>query len=274
VLREFQAQGWSVELTHTKGPGHAVELAQRAANHGASHIVAVGGDGTVHDVVNGMLGQGSGAALAVVPVGTGNDFAKLLGLSGLDPVRAVRRLAAGSIRRFDVGRGLDEYFVNSMGFGFGAEVVRVRNAMRRLPGPLSYLVPVLKAFAAFEPPLYELTSEDRHMRGRIMMVELCNGTTAGGSYRFAPEASPSDGFLDVCVVRALSGPRFLAAVPRVMRGTHRDMPEVTLFQSRELTVRALEGPLVLHLDGELRTPGVTECRILLEPGRLNVLVAA
>jgi diacylglycerol kinase (ATP) len=272
VLREFRAQGWSVDLARSEAPGHAVELAQRAADDGACHIVAVGGDGTVHEVANGLLRHGADAAVAIVPVGTGNDFAKLLGLSGCDPARAVRRLTSGQRRRFDVGRVLDEYFVNSMGFGFGAEVVRVRNAMRRLPGPLSYLVPVLKAFAGFEPPLYELSSGDRHTRGRIMMVEVCNGTTAGGSYRFAPDADPSDGYLDVCVVRELSGPRFLAAVPRVMRGTHLDMPEVTLFRSRELTVRALERPLLLHLDGELRTPGVMECRVVLEPGRLSVLV--
>jgi YegS/Rv2252/BmrU family lipid kinase len=238
-------------------------------------VVAVGGDGTAHEVANGLLRQATTAALAVIPVGTGNDFAKLAGVHGHDPAWAVRRLVLGQVRRFDVGRVLDEYFVNSMGFGFGAEVVRVRDAMRRWPGPLSYLVPVLRAFVGFRPPLYELSSGDgeAHMRGRVMMVEVCNGTTAGGAYRFAPRADPADGYLDVCAVRQISWGRFLAAVPRVMRGTHTDMPEVTMLRIRGLTVRALEQPLLLHLDGELRTPGVTECRVDLEPGRLNVVVA-
>jgi diacylglycerol kinase (ATP) len=102
---------------------------------------------------------------------------------------------------------------------------------------------------------------------------VCNGTTTGGSYRFAPQALPSDGRLDVCLVRRVSLPRFLMAVPRVMRGTHGTMKEVALFQTREVTIRSLDGPLVLHLDGELREPEARECTVEIEPARLKVLVA-
>jgi len=109
--------------------------------------------------------------------------------------------------------------------------------------------------------------------GYMMMVEICNGTTAGGSYRFAPAARPGDGRLDVCVVRRVSLARFLLAIPRVMRGTHGTMREVALFQTRRIMLRSLEGPLVLHLDGELREPAARECTVRVEPGRLNVLVA-
>ena len=107
----------------------------------------------------------------------------------------------------------------------------------------------------------------------MMMVEVCNGTTAGGSYRFAPQALPGDGKLDVCLVRRVSLPRFLLAVPRVMRGTHGTMREVALFQTREVTIRSLDGPLVLHLDGELREPEARECTVKVDPARLKVLVA-
>jgi diacylglycerol kinase (ATP) len=107
----------------------------------------------------------------------------------------------------------------------------------------------------------------------MMMVEVCNGTTAGGAYRFAPAADPADGYLDVCLVRRVSLARFLVAIPRVMRGTHAGMKEVTLFRTREVTLRAPETPLLLHLDGELRAPAVHECTVSIAPGRLNVLVA-
>jgi diacylglycerol kinase family enzyme len=107
----------------------------------------------------------------------------------------------------------------------------------------------------------------------MMLVEICNGTTAGGSYRFAPAALPADGRLDVCVVRRVSLARFLLAVARVMRGTHGTMREVALFQTRSITVRSLEGPLVFHLDGELREPGTAECTVRVDRARLNVLVA-
>lgn len=273
IIRAFRAQGWSVDLERTDGPGHGAELAERAARDGAHHIVAVGGDGTVHDVANGMLRYGAATTLGVIPVGTGNDFAKLVGVYRHDPIRAVARLVSAHTRRFDVGRVGDEYFVNTMGFGFGPEVVRVRNASPARFGWLSYLSPVPRAFFGFRAPLFEVHAAEHRERGYMMMVEVCNGTTAGGAYRFAPDADPADGYLDVCLVRRVSLPRFLMAVPRVMRGTHAGMKEVALFRTREVTLRAPDTPLLLHLDGELRTPDARECTVSIAPGRLNVLVA-
>ena len=269
-----------MEAERTDRPGHGVELAARAVRSGARCVVAVGGDGTVHEVANGLLlatsrvgAQRAAPLLGVVPIGSGNDFAKLVGLARHSSAHAVRRLVTARTVPFDVGRVLDEYFVNSAGVGFGAEVVRVRNAMPGLAGFLSYLVPVFRAFARFRPPRLEVRASRFGETGYMMMVEICNGTTAGGSYRFAPAALPGDGWLDVCVVRRVSLARFLVAVPRVMRGTHVTMREVTVFQTRSVTLRSLEGPLVLHLDGELRQPGARECTVRVEPARLNVLVA-
>ena len=273
LVREFRRQGWGVEAERTARPGHGVELAARAVRAGARHVVAVGGDGTVHEVANGLLQSVERAALGVVPIGTGNDFAKLVGLARHSPTHAVRQLVTARTVAFDVGRVFDEYFVNSAGVGFGAEVVRVRNAMPGLSGFLSYLVPVFRAFVGFRPPRLEVRASGFGETGYMMMVEICNGTTAGGSYRFAPAALPGDGRLDVCVVRRVSLARFLVAVPRVMRGTHGSMREVALFQTRSITLRSLEGPLVLHLDGELREPATSQCTVRVEPGRLNVLVA-
>ncbi len=160
-----------------------------------------------------------------------------------------------------------------MGLGFGPEVVRVRNAMPGLTGFLSYLIPVYRAFARFRAPRLELRSTECAESGYMMMVEVCNGTTAGGSYRVAPRADPSDGRLDVCLVRRVSLLRFLIAVPRGMRGTHTRMREVVMFQTRELTIRSPDQPLFLHLDGELREPGVSHCTVRVAARRLNVLVA-
>jgi YegS/Rv2252/BmrU family lipid kinase len=273
ILRAFRAQGWSVDLACTDGPGHGAELAARAARDGVQHIVAVGGDGTVHDVANGILRQGAATTLGVIPIGTGNDFAKLVGVYRHDPARAVARLVSARTQRFDAGRVGDEYFVNTMGFGFGAEVVRVRDAGPARGGWLSYLTPVPKAFFGFRPPLFEVGAAEHRERGYMMMLEVCNGTTAGGAYRFAPAADPADGYLDVCLVRRMSLPRLLVAIPRVMRGTHAALKEVTLFRTREMTLRAPETPLLMHLDGELRTPPGHACTVSVAPGRLNVLVA-
>jgi len=273
VCRAFRAQGWAVDVAHTERPGHGVALAAQAAADGARCVIAVGGDGTVHEVANGLLSARSTATLGVVPIGSGNDFAKLLGVYRHDPARAVARLVTAAPRRFDVGRVLDEWFVNSMGFGFGPAVVRTRNAMPGFRGFLSYLVPVLRTFATFRPPLFDVRAPGFAERGYMMMVEVCNGTTAGGSYRFAPDADPADGHLDVCIIRRVSLPRFLLAIPRVIRGTHAGMREVALLRARKVVIRSPEAPLLLHLDGELREPGVKECTVKIEPKKLSVLVA-
>ena len=273
VVRAFRAHGWSADLVRTNGPGHGAQLAEQAVLAGAHHIIAVGGDGTVHDVANGMLRHNAATTLGVIPVGTGNDFAKLVGMYRHAPVRAVARLVSARAERFDVGRVGDEYFVNSMGFGFGPEVVRLRNESSTRSRWLQYLTPVPRAFAGFRAPLFEVRAAEHQERGYMMMVEVCNGGTAGGVYRFAPAADPADGYLDVCVVRRVSPPRFLMAIPRVIRGTHGSMKEVTLFQTRAVTVRAPDVPLLMHLDGELRSPGGHECAVSVVAGRLNVLVA-
>jgi len=273
VARAFRAQGWAVDVARTEGPGHGQELAAQAVKQGARHVIAVGGDGTVHEVANGLLRSDADAALGVVPIGSGNDFAKLVGVYGHDPERAVARLVTAGSRRFDAGRVLGEWFVNSVGFGFGPAVVQMRNRMLHLRGFLSYLVPIVKTFFTFEPPVFDVAAPGFRERGYMMMIEVCNGTTAGGSYRFAPDADPADGKLDVCLIRRVSLPRFLLALPRVMRGTHLTMREVAVIKTAKLVVRSPEQPLVVHVDGELRELGVNECTVELERGRLNVLVA-
>ena len=272
VANAFRTEGWTVEAVETQGPGHGTTLASALAREGAERVIAVGGDGIVHEVANGLLTAGGTAALGVVPAGSGNDFAKLLGVHRLRPEDAVRCIVGARLARFDVGLVQDEYFVNTLGLGFGPEVVRIRNEMPGLKGFLSYLIPVLRAFAGFVPPVLDVRAGDWSERGPVMMVEVCNGTTAGGSYRFAPAADPADGTLDVCVIRRVTLGRFLRALPRVMRGTHGTMREVRLRRAAELVITG-EEPLVMHLDGELRASGSRECRITVQPGRLPVLVA-
>ena len=273
VARAFREQGWTIELVETGAPGEGAMLARAATAAGATHVIAVGGDGIVHEVANGMIAAGSDAALGVVPVGSGNDFAKLVGTYRHGVARAVARLGTARVQRFDAGR-VDgaEYFVNTMGFGFGPAVVERRNATAHLKGFLSYLVPIFRTFASFAPLRLEIRAAEFRETGYVMLVEVCNGTTAGGSYRFAPQAAPTDGRLDVCVVRRVALPGFLGLLPRVMRGTHGGKRQVALFQTREVTVHS-DQPLLMHLDGELRG-GARQCTVRVEPARFNALVAS
>ncbi|HEY6853281.1 MAG TPA: YegS/Rv2252/BmrU family lipid kinase [Gemmatimonadales bacterium] len=275
VARAFRDQGWTAELLETRAPGEGAALARAAVAAGATHVVAVGGDGIVHEVANGLIAAQAAAALGVVPLGSGNDFAKLVGTYRHGVARAVARLVTGRVQRFDAGR-VDggEYFVNTMGFGFGPAVVERRNASAHLKGFLSYFVPIISTFARFRPPRFEIASAEFRETGYVMLVEVCNGTTAGGSYRFAPDASAADGRLDVCVVRRVALPGFLWLLPRVMRGTHGSSRRAALFQTREVTVRSFDAPLLMHLDGELRGGDARECTVRIVKSCLNVLVAA
>src|SRR5437660_3289636 len=212
VARAFRAQGWMATIVETRAPGDARRLAGDMAREGAGRVIAVGGDGTVHEVANGLLAAGANAALGVVPIGTGNDFAKLAGVYRHRVEGAVARLVTARTRACDVGRALDQYFVNSLGFGFGPAVVAMRNAMPGLSGFLSYLIPVLRTFAPFRPPRFEVRSAEHSATGSPMRVEICNGTAAGGNYRCAPSADPADGRLDVCLIRRVSLLRFLLAI--------------------------------------------------------------
>jgi YegS/Rv2252/BmrU family lipid kinase len=273
IATSFRRQGWIVDVVPTERPGHASALAAAAANDGVRRVVAVGGDGTVHEVANGLLAARAESVLGVVPMGSGNDFAKLTGVYGHGPARAAVRVAAAKPRRFDVGHALGEYFVNSMGFGFGPAVVSARMAMPRLRGGASYFAAVVRAFFGFRAPSLDVRAVEHSESGNMMMIEVCNGTNAGGAYRFAPAADPSDGRLDVCLVRRVGLARFLFAIPRVMSGTHETMQEVTSFRTTELVVRSPNGPLQVHLDGELRQPATACCTVTVAPARLNVLVA-
>lgn len=279
VQRGLREAGIRHDFVETTGPGHALGLARDAALDGVRRIVVAGGDGTIHEVVNGLMQAGladDGAtrcSLGVIPLGTGNDFAKLLNVYRLPPGPAAARVMRAEVRRFDVGLCLGEYFGNMMGAGFDAEVVRQANRVRRLRGGAVYLVSIYRTFVGFRPPELEVTSEAHSESGPMMMVAVAIGVAGGGTFYLTPQADPRDGLFDVCLIRRVALPTFLRAVPKVMKGTHGSMNEAELFRAPAVTIRSTDSrPLVVHLDGELRDTGAREVEITLEPGRLRVLV--
>ena len=261
-------------MLETGGPGEASGLVQRGLERGAARVVVIGGDGTVHEVANGMLTSGVEPlpALGVVPVGTGNDFARLTGTLGLSPEAAMSRLAHARIGHFDVGHAWGEYFVNSVGIGFDAEVADRVNRMIGARGMLAYLSATLGAYRAFRPPTLTVTAGEALIREPIMLVEVSIGATVGGGFRLTPEARPDDGLFDVCVIRALGGFEFVTRLPLAMMGRHAGLAQVRMFRLPALTVRADAQPLAAQFDGEVRRRD-QPLDFRLEPGRLPVLLA-
>jgi len=278
IERGLRDAGVRFDLVETTESGHAVTLGREAADAGVERVLAAGGDGTVHEVANGLLqaaSAGDGAtrsALGTIPIGTGNDFAKLLKVCKLPPERAARRMADSQIQVFDVGRVIGEYFDNSLGIGFDAEVARQANQAKRLSGLAVYVVAVYKSFMSFRAPVLEVTSTAHSETGPMMMLECSIGVSAGGGFYLTPDAEPSDGLLDVCLIRKVGLVKFLRYVPRVLKGKHVGLAEVAMFRVTGLRIRSADRPLLLHLDGEVREPVSRDIEITLEPKRLRVLV--
>jgi diacylglycerol kinase (ATP) len=245
-------------------------LAREAAEGGARIVAALGGDGTVSLSANGVLG--TGAALAALPAGTGDDFAKGIGAGKLDA--AVELLANPKTVDLDVieiTTGADKRsFVNIAGAGFDSEVNETANGMTvKLGATGTYVAALLKTLSRFSPASFTIQVDDERMELDAMLVEVGSGRWTGGGMKVLPDAVMNDGLLDVCIVEALSKPAFLRAFPRVFVGSHTTHPRVRMRRGSRVQVEANRRVLV-YADGELvgSLPAIFE----IHPAALPVVV--
>jgi diacylglycerol kinase (ATP) len=232
----------------TEAPGAAIEIARRAAKD-FSVVVAVGGDGTIHEVATGLMG--SSAKLGIIPAGTGNDFVKMLGIPPTDPLRAVEILQEGRTKRVDIGRVGERYFVNGLGVGLdGAVAWRVFRSWRWpmiARGSISMQLCMRRSVIAAPSLRSELPSW-RHS-GRLMMVGASNGRYLGGDFRLAPCAEVDDGLFDVYMISDMAPLRRIREIPKARRGEHITLPEVQIKRADRVEIIS-ESSLLGHLDGE------------------------
>jgi len=232
-------------------------LARQAAESGCELVIAAGGDGTVHEVVNGLMQVPPNARprLGIVPLGSGNDFAHTLGIPN-NPAEALKRIYIGQPKRidvgkFDVGRGKVEYFDNTLGFGFDATVTIRTRRIRLLRGFLMYLVAVLQTIALnLDAPMMHIVTDKESWDEEVIMFTVCNGPREGGGFLVAPEADPSDGSLDYASVCRVSRLMMLRLIPEVMNGTHGRFKQIRLGQLNWLKIEA-DMPVTIHADGEV-----------------------
>ncbi len=241
---------------------------ERLANLPEGHaVVAVGGDGTVHGLLPAVVG--TGRPLAIVPLGSGNDFSALLGLRSGDLKGALDRLR-DQPRPYDALEvkvsGRAEPVLNGLGMGFDAHVADLmRRAPRRLSGFGRYLWAALRGVRDLQLTEVEVTVDgETFYRGPSCLVAIMNGTRYGGGFRIAPDASPRDGLLDVVLGTRVSRLGLLRLLVQVLRGDHLNDPRVRCARGREVRVR-WAAPTHLHLDGELGGE-VTEVSARVLPG--------
>ena len=277
----LQKHGFAHALTLTERPGHAHELSRALAEQGCPLVVAAGGDGTVNEVINGLMRadlNGSGRpALGVLPIGRGNDFAVGAGIPA-DLDAACATLAQNARRPIDVGRveggdyPLGLYFGNGVGLGFDAVVGFEAAKMTRVSGALSYLAAVWNTmFIYAKAPVYEISYNGQQVRKPFLMVSTMNGRRLGGMFMVTPDGDTGDGMFDVCMAGEISQIGILGVVPKFIKGTQAAHPEVSIVRTSKIHIRAVEGAIPAHADGETVCTAGTELLIELLPGSLEVV---
>ncbi len=274
--------GMAIETRITEHPGHAADLTRQALRAGTRRIIAVGGDGTVNEVVNGFFDGDKAinpeAELAVLCRGTGCDFIKTLGLPKADD-GGVERVAAGEAHPVDVGRvryvnnrGEEEmrYFINIAEAGIGGEVcARVNGSSKAAGGFVTFLGATLGSFLSFRNQPAEIVIDGKYVRNLpVCNVVVANGRYFGGGMKIMPQADLSDGKFDVLVMGDFNRAELFANIAKVYSGSHLGHPKVEVFQARSVRVTST-ARLKLDLDGE--APGTTPAHFEIVPGAIRVI---
>lgn len=245
VVQRLGAQGAAVEVLQARDAQDALDLAHKAVADGVDTLATLGGDGMVHLAVQAVADTGT--ALGVVPMGTGNDFARSLGLPD-DPLAAADRVADGVRRTIDVARSGDRYFATVMAAGFDAAVNERANAMRWPHGDLRYTIAAVAVLGRWKalPYTFEIDGEARQVEA--MLVCIANTDSYGGGLRVPWGALPDDGLLDLIVVRPTSTLEFLRMLPSTRSGKHVTHPAFERIRARTVTVAA--PGVTAYADGE------------------------
>lgn len=290
VEQALRDAGMSFDVAHTRAPLHAVDLAQNAPAQGYERIIAIGGDGIVHEVLNGLLrasDEGETIALGIIPLGTGNDFIKSIppaltpGQTRDDWKLAIPRVTSLKTALVDVGKitvdapapGIPhpQYFTNGTDVGFGAQVAK---AIRGIPmtGMPAYLLAVIQVLVDYGLPHIKITLDNGEVfELNTTLTAVTNGRCFGSSFWLTPMAEISDGEFDVMIAKALGRVAILQIIPLLMKGTHLDHPAILVKKARKVIIES-EQPMTIEADGEMPFSNTRRMEIEILPKRLRVMV--
>jgi len=270
IARYLHELGVPTQIHNSTAPGDVETKVRAALAEKPPVVIAAGGDGTVHEAVNGWLKAGGGAPLAVIPAGTGNDYTKMLNLHE-DWREACWRIARGETRWVDAGRCNDYYFANGLGIGFDAQVALEANGIRWLRGNAVYGLALAKILLLkHSRPVVRMRHDGGELTTDITLLTVNNGRVEGGAFVMAPDAEIDDGLFDVVLAQGMGRLGILGLLPQVLKGQHMHHPKVIKFRTAKLTVESDE-PLPVHADGELHYTGPTKLEIEILPKKLEVI---
>lgn len=247
---------------------------RKRVDAGIERFIVVGGDGSIHEAVNGILRASKPAAFGIIPSGTGNDFAKAAGIP-LDwetaaTLLADRIVANAAPRTLDAARMNERYFANGAGIGFDAKVTRIARAYRWPIGDLVYLLAIFRAMVdGIATPNLSIRADAFEFNGPVTLASISNGPWIGGMFHIAPVARNDDGKLELLIVDPVTRRRILSLLPRLVQGKHMGEPEITHLTIERVSISSDE-PMPSHLDGEVQ-PLASQFDIEILPGALHLL---
>lgn len=280
IERLMSEHGMSFDMRLTERPGHATEIAAAACDDGYDVIVAAGGDGTVNEVVNGMMAARSashGAALGVLSVGRGNDFCYGADLPGTLEA-CVDVLARDERRPLDVGlvKGGDypegKHFANGIGVGFDTIVGLEAARLRHVHGFMAYVIGALRTFVLYpEAPRIRISWDEAVVDQQSHQISIMNGKRMGGTFFMAPAAENHDGRLELCMAGRMNRREMLALMARYTKGTQAGHPKIRTGGSPHFVLEAPEGGLIVHADGETICTDGRFLDVSCLPGALSIV---
>lgn len=274
ICELIEATGIAIDVHESRGIGDLEALAGELVRNETTRLIVAGGDGSIHEAVNGIMAAGGGATLGVIPTGTGNDFAKAAQVP-LDWEAATRLLARritddAPPRPIDVGRMNRRYFANGAGIGLDAKVTRIARSYQWPVGDLVYLVAIFRAMVdGIATPEITIRSDELQWQGPLTLASVSNGPWIGGMFYIAPMANNDDGMLELLIAGPVSRVRIMQLLPKLIRGQHMDEPEISHASVRRVSITASE-PVPSHLDGEVQ-PLQTSFELEILPGAMQLL---
>jgi len=274
--RKIHANFPESEILITQDRLHAFELAKKRKDNANEVVVAVGGDGTVNEVANGLIG--GKAMMSVIPIGSGNDFVKMFNIP-TDIEKAISKIKQGSIHNSDAGSVDIEsfsgekhtrYFINGIGIGFDAAVAHQTTKFKHLRGISLYAFSVAVILFKYKTPNLLLSMNGSSMNGEHFLIAIGNGKCAGGGFYLTPDAEIDDGLLDVCYIDNVTIPQVIKIFPRVMKGRHKNHHKVHFERTDALRVESQQ-EIMVHADGEVLETKARIIDIIVNPNALQVI---
>jgi YegS/Rv2252/BmrU family lipid kinase len=267
IVQRLKNLNITFSIQQTTAQGDALKIAGEAAVEGYDTVVAVGGDGTIYEVINAIAK--TNIKLGIIPTGTGNDFAKSVGIPENIEL-ALNIILNQSIKKIDIGCVNGKYFINVASIGFDTEVVNgMKHIKRFISGPWAYILSVFKTLISYRDITVEFQLDNKLMKKEVLLVAIANGKYYGGGMMIAPNARIDDGYLDICVINKISKLKFIKLFPTIFKGKHISLPEVECFKAKQ--VKILTNNQIINCDGELI--GYTPIAFNISEYKLNLLVA-